>query len=57
MQLLVTPPAGFSTRLGATLAASGGLAVAGAPLADFFEGTGLLYQRDGAWQLATRSAR
>jgi choice-of-anchor B domain-containing protein len=47
-QLLVTPPAGFSTRLGATLAASGGLAVAGAPLADFFEGTGLLYQRDGA---------
>ena len=51
-QLLVTPPAGFSTRLGATLAASGGLAVAGAPLADFFEGTGLLYQRDGngAWR-------
>lgn len=51
-QLLVTPPAGFSTRLGATLAASGGLAVAGAPLADFFEGTGHLYQRDGngAWR-------
>ena len=47
-QLLVTPPAGYSTRLGAALAASDGLAVAGAPLADFFEGTGLLYQRDGA---------
>jgi choice-of-anchor B domain-containing protein len=47
-QMLVTPAAGFSTRLGATLAASGELAVAGAPLADFFEGTGLLYQRDGA---------
>nr|AHN97873.1 hypothetical protein [uncultured bacterium lac127] len=51
-QLLATPPAGYSTRLGATLAASGGLAVAGAPLADFFEGTSLLYQRDGsgAWR-------
>ena len=54
-QLLVTPPAGFSTRLGATLAAAGGLAVAGAPLSDFFEGTGLLYQRSGsggAWSQA-----
>ena len=37
-----TPPAWAPT-----LAASAGLAVAGAPLADFFEGTGLLYQRDG----------
>jgi choice-of-anchor B domain-containing protein len=52
-QVLATPPAGYSTRLGATLAAGGGLAVAGAPLADFFEGTSLLYQREGnggAWR-------
>jgi choice-of-anchor B domain-containing protein len=48
VQVLVTPPAGFSTRLGAAVAASSGLAIAGAPLADFFEGSGLLYRRDGA---------
>ena len=47
-QLLVTPPAGYSTWLGAAVAASNGLAVAGAPLAYFFEGTGLVYQRDGS---------
>jgi choice-of-anchor B domain-containing protein len=47
-QLLVTPPSGYSTRLGAALAAAGGVAVGGAPLADFFEGMGLLYRRDGA---------
>lgn len=47
-QHLVTPPAGYSTRLGAALAAGAGVAVAGAPLSDFFEGTGLLYRRDGA---------
>jgi choice-of-anchor B domain-containing protein len=47
-QVLVTPPAGFSTRLGAAIAASNGVAVAGAPLAYFFEGTGLVYRRDGA---------
>jgi choice-of-anchor B domain-containing protein len=53
LQLLLTPPAGFSTRLGAALAAGAGVAVAGAPLADFFEGTGRLYRRNGAggsWQ-------
>jgi choice-of-anchor B domain-containing protein len=48
VQRLSTPPAGYSTRLGAALAASDGLTVAGAPLAYFFEGTGLLYRRDGA---------
>ena len=48
VQLLATPPAGYSTRLGAAIAASAGMAVAGAPLADFFEGTGLIYHRDGA---------
>jgi choice-of-anchor B domain-containing protein len=48
LQKLVTPPAGYSTRLGAAIAASNGLIVAGAPLAYFFEGTGLLYRRDGA---------
>jgi choice-of-anchor B domain-containing protein len=48
VQLLVTPPAGFSTGLGAVVAAGNGLAVAGAPLAYSFEGSGLLYRRDGA---------
>jgi choice-of-anchor B domain-containing protein len=48
VQKLVTPPAGYSTRLGAAIAAGNGLTVAGAPLAYFFEGTGLLYRRDGA---------
>jgi choice-of-anchor B domain-containing protein len=46
-QMLVTPPTGFFTRMGAAVAAGSGTAVAGAPLADFFEGTGLLYQREG----------
>jgi choice-of-anchor B domain-containing protein len=53
VQILSTPPAGFSNRLGASLAAANGLAVAGAPLAYFFEGTGLLYRRagtGGAWR-------
>jgi choice-of-anchor B domain-containing protein len=48
VQRLVTPPAGYATRLGAAIAAGNGVAVAGAPLAYFFEGTGLLYRRDGA---------
>jgi choice-of-anchor B domain-containing protein len=48
VQRLVTPPAGYSTWLGAAIAAGNGLAIAGAPLAYFFEGTGLLYRRDGA---------
>jgi choice-of-anchor B domain-containing protein len=48
VQLLVTPPSGYSTRLGAAVAARSGVAVAGAPLADFFEGTGLVYQREGS---------
>ena len=52
-QLLVTAASGYSTRLGAALAAGSGIAVAGAPLSDFFEGTGLIYQRDratGLWR-------
>ena len=48
VQRLTTPPAGYSTRLGAALAAGQGLTVAGAPLAYFFEGVGLIYRRDGA---------
>ena len=55
VQLLRTPPAGIANRLGASLAAANGVAVAGAPLAYFFEGTGLLYRRTGsggAWQQA-----
>ena len=53
VQKLVTPPAGYSTRLGAAIASSNGLTVAGAPLAYFFDGTGLLYRRegrDGMWR-------
>ena len=53
VQILSAPPAGFANRLGASIAAANGLAVAGAPLAYFFEGTGLLYRRagsGGAWQ-------
>ena len=53
VQKLVTPPAGYSTRLGASVVAQKGLSVAGAPLAYFFEGVGLVYQRDGsagAWR-------
>jgi choice-of-anchor B domain-containing protein len=55
VQILGTPPAGFANRLGASLAAANGLAVAGAPLAYFFEGTGLMYRRTGsggAWRQA-----
>ncbi len=48
VQKLVTPPAGYSTRLGASVVAQKGLSVAGAPLAYFFEGVGLVYQRDGS---------
>ena len=51
-QNLTTKGVGLSTQLGASLSASGGIAAAGAPLADFFEGAVLIYQRDksGKWQ-------
>ncbi|HEU5304450.1 MAG TPA: choice-of-anchor B family protein, partial [Gemmatimonadales bacterium] len=51
-QNLTTKGVGFSTQLGASLAAAGGTAVAGAPLADFFEGSVLIYQREraGEWR-------
>ena len=54
-QKLTTTGVGFTTQLGATLAASGGVAVAGAPMADFFEGAARIYHRDGSgeWRLAT----
>ncbi|HJR17551.1 MAG TPA: choice-of-anchor B family protein [Gemmatimonadales bacterium] len=53
-QKLTTTGVGFSTQLGAALAASGGVAAAGAPLADFFEGAARIYQRDrsGEWRAA-----
>jgi hypothetical protein len=46
---------GFSTQLGAALAASGGIAVAGAPQADFFEGKARIYARErgGEWRAGT----
>jgi choice-of-anchor B domain-containing protein len=45
-QNLTTKGVGLSTQLGASIAASGGTAAAGAPLADFFEGAVHIYQRD-----------
>ena len=54
-QKLTTTGVGFSTQLGAALAASSGVAVAGAPMAEFFEGTALIYHRErgGEWRMAT----
>jgi len=54
VQKLTTKGVGISTQLGAALAASGGTAIAGAPLAEFFEGMALIYQRDrsGEWRVA-----
>ena len=54
-QKLTTTGVGVSTQLGAALAASSGVAVAGAPMADFFEGTALIYQRErgGEWRPTT----
>jgi choice-of-anchor B domain-containing protein len=53
VQKLTTEGVGPGTQLGASLAAAGGIAVSGAPSADFFEGMGLVYQRDraaGQWR-------
>jgi choice-of-anchor B domain-containing protein len=57
-QKLTTTGVGFATQLGVALAASGGIAVAGAPLADFFEGTALIYQRDrgSEWRAGATAA-
>jgi choice-of-anchor B domain-containing protein len=51
-QNLTTTGVGLSTQLGASLASSSGTAAAGAPLADFFEGAVLIYQREksGEWR-------
>jgi choice-of-anchor B domain-containing protein len=51
-QKLTIPGVGPSTQFGAALAASKGLAAAGAPQADYFEGSVLLYQREsgGKWR-------
>jgi len=54
-QNLTMTSVGFGSQLGAALAAAGGIAAAGAPIADFFEGTGRVYQRDpagGEWREA-----
>ena len=53
VQKLTTEGVGPGTQLGQSLAAGGGIAAAGAPSADFFEGMGLVYQRDrsgGQWR-------
>lgn len=47
-QSFTTKGVGLSTQLGASLVASGGIAAAGAPVADFFEGAVLIYERAGA---------
>jgi choice-of-anchor B domain-containing protein len=54
-QKFTTRGIGIGTQLGASLAAANGLAVAGAPMAEFFEGTALLYSRPtatGQWSEA-----
>jgi choice-of-anchor B domain-containing protein len=53
-QRLTTTGVGPSTQFGAALAVSKGLAAAGAPQADYFEGSVLLYQKDGGgrWRSA-----
>lgn len=50
-QKLTTRGVGIGTQLGASVATGNGVAVAGAPLADFFEGAGYVYRRgsDGQW--------
>jgi choice-of-anchor B domain-containing protein len=51
-QKLTTTGVGPSTQFGAALAVSKGLAVAGAPQAEYFEGSALIYRKDpgGKWQ-------
>ncbi|HEX6434010.1 MAG TPA: choice-of-anchor B family protein, partial [Gemmatimonadales bacterium] len=51
-QKLTTAAAGISTQFGAALAVSKGIAVTGAPQAEFFEGSAFIYQKDrgGKWQ-------
>jgi choice-of-anchor B domain-containing protein len=57
-QKLTTTGVGPSTQFGAALAASNGVAVAGAPQADFFEGSVLLYTKDrgGEWRASGTAA-
>jgi choice-of-anchor B domain-containing protein len=50
IQKLTTSGVGPSTLFGASLALSQDLAVAGAPQADYFEGSVLLYRKDAAGQ-------
>jgi choice-of-anchor B domain-containing protein len=51
-QKLTTAAAGISTQFGAALAVSKGVAVTGAPQAEFFEGSAFIYHKDraGKWQ-------
>ena len=46
-QKITATSTGLGTALGSALAARGGLAVVGAPSADFFEGRGFIYGREG----------
>lgn len=52
VQKLTTKGVGPSTQFGAALAVSRGTAVAGAPQADYFEGSALLYRKEksGEWR-------
>jgi choice-of-anchor B domain-containing protein len=53
-QKLTTTGVGPSTQFGAAVALSRGLAIAGAPQAEYFEGSVLVYQKDagGNWRAA-----
>jgi choice-of-anchor B domain-containing protein len=55
-QKFTIPNVGLGTQLGAHVAIGGGLAAAGAPGADFFEGKTLLYSRDGGGKWAEAGA-
>lgn len=55
VQRFGTEKLGFGTQMGYVVAAGGGVAAAGAPLASFFEGFANLYERDratGEWRAA-----
>jgi choice-of-anchor B domain-containing protein len=53
VQKLTTPSQGLGVGLGAAVSAEGRIAVAGAPMGDFFEGVGYVFEKDpasGEWR-------
>ena len=55
VQKLATEATGIGVQFGSAVAAERGLALIGGPMADFFEGTGFLFAKDGAtgeWRAA-----